>query len=197
MANGAKRTDPRIDRTRRAVIEAVGALLADEGAASITHQRVAEVSGVGRATLYRHWPTAAEMLYDVLTEVDRNLLRPGEGPLVDWLRHELVFAANEIGQPTSIQFIAILVGRAELDTGAAALRQEIVDEQTRHLAGALARAHAAGEIVDLPDARVLLAQLLGPILFRVLVAGEPADEAFVDTLIAHAVGPWLPGSETT
>ena len=57
-----ERLDPRVDRTRRAVMDAVGSLIANERIDSVSHQGVAEVSGVGRATLYRHWPTPADLL---------------------------------------------------------------------------------------------------------------------------------------
>jgi AcrR family transcriptional regulator len=48
--------DPRVVRTRLAVLEAATMLLRTEGPGAVTHARVAEAAGVGRATIYRHWP---------------------------------------------------------------------------------------------------------------------------------------------
>lgn len=87
--SAVERLDPRVDRTRRSVMEAVAMLVVDEGAGSVTHQRVAEVSGVGRATLYRHWPTPADLLYEALQEAEQPLLRQRDEPLIEWLRAEL------------------------------------------------------------------------------------------------------------
>lgn len=179
------------------MVDAVAALLADEGAASVTHQRVSEVSGVGRATMYRHWPTAADLLYDVLGEVDPPLLRPGDGPLIEWLRTELRRAATEMGQPAAIQFVSVLVARASLDPGAAELRRRILDHNVMNLATAVARAAERGEIVGDPDPHELTALLLGPILFRVVIEGRPAKGPFVDDVIARVMHPWIVVSETT
>lgn len=192
-----RRTDPRIDRTRRAVIDAVVAILADEGAEAVTHQRVAEVSGVARATLYRHWPTAADLLYDVLGEVDPPLLRPGAGPLVAWLQAELQHAAVEMAQPAAVQFVSVLIGRADLDPGAAELRRRILDHNVMNLATAVARADERGELDGEPDPHWLTAQLLGPVLFRVIIEGRPASDDFIDEVIDRALHGWLSSSETT
>jgi AcrR family transcriptional regulator len=204
MSNGSiadispiRRTDPRIDRTRHAVIDAAAIVLTGEGAGAVTHQRIAEVSGVGRATLYRHWPTAADLLYDVLSEVDQALLRPGEGPLIDWLRAELGRASIEMAQPAAVQFVSVLIARAGRDPGAAELRRRIIDRNVLHLATAVARASERGEIVGDPEPHELLAQLLGPILMRVIIEGRPASEEFVNGVIDVAMAPWLANSETT
>jgi AcrR family transcriptional regulator len=184
--------DPRIDRTRRAVLDAVGLLVATEGAGSITHLRVAEVSGVGRATLYRHWPTPADLLYDLLNEADQPLLRLRDEPIMDWLRAELRRSAFELSQPTAIQFLMVLVGRADFDPGAAELRRRIHDETVMNLARAVARAAARGELCAEPDPHELCAQLLGPILLRTMIEGRNASDKFVDDTINVVMAPWLP-----
>jgi len=112
--------DPRAVRTRRVVLEAAAAIIATDGAGAITHQRVAERAGVGRATLYRHWPTAADLLYDAMGEVDEPLFRRPTGPLKGWLRRELRRVAVDIGQPNSVQFLAFLVSRSPMEPAAAA-----------------------------------------------------------------------------
>ena len=55
--------DPRIERTRARVVEAVLALLLEEGPESLTHQRVAEKAGVSRRTLFNHFEQKAALLY--------------------------------------------------------------------------------------------------------------------------------------
>ncbi len=192
-----ERLDPRVDRTRRAVMEAVAMLVVDEGAGSVTHQRVAEVSGIGRATLYRHWPTPADLLYDALEESEQPLLRPRDEPFVSWLRTELYRTPGEMAAPTSIQFLAVLIGRADHDPDAAELRRRLIDHDVMNLAIMLARAEARGEIIGHADAHDLYSKLLGPLLIRVVVEGRPAGERFVDDVIDTVLSPWLPNSETS
>jgi len=190
------RLDPRVDRTRRAVMDAVAMLVVDEGAASVTHQRVAEVSRVGRATLYRHWPTPADLLYDALEEAEQPLLRPSDEPLMTWLRTELHRAPGEMSAPTSIQFLAVLIGRADHDPDAAELRRRLIDQDVMNLAVMVARAEARGEIVGHPDAHDLYSRLLGPVFLRAVVERRPASERFVDDVIDSVMAPWLANSET-
>jgi AcrR family transcriptional regulator len=186
-----ERLDPRVDRTRRLVLDTVAQLIASEGVDSITHQRVAEVSGVGRATLYRHWPTSADLLYEALADAEQPLLRPRDEPLLAWLRSELRHAASEMRSPTAIQFVSVLIGRADHDAGAAELRRRVIDLNAMNLAIMVARAQARGEIVGDPNPHDLYSQLLGPLLMRVVIEGRPATAKFVDHVIDSVVAPLL------
>lgn len=189
-----ERLDPRVDRTRRAVMDAVGSLIANEGIDSVSHQRVAEVSGVGRATLYRHWPTPADLLYDTLAEAEQPLLRPRDEPLFQWLRSELRHAASEMCSPTAIQFVSVLISRADHDASAAELRRRVIDQNVMNLAIMVARPRARGEISGDPDPRDLYSQLLGPLLMRIVIEGRPASDRFVEQVIDAATAGWTGGA---
>lgn len=75
-----ERTRPggRSERVRRAVAEACLALLA-EGRVDFTMQDVAERSGVNRTTIYRWWPTHADLLAEALSLHTRSLDPPDTG----------------------------------------------------------------------------------------------------------------------
>ncbi len=60
-------TDARIARTRSQVLSAARRLHQEFGAEAVTHVRVAEESGVGRTTIYRHWPDTTSLLIDALS----------------------------------------------------------------------------------------------------------------------------------
>lgn len=192
-----QRRDPRVDRTRRVVLEATAALIAEEGTGSVTHQRVAEVSGVARATIYRHWPAPVDLLRDVLADSEQPLLRPRDEPLVPWLRAELRRAVVEMAQPAAVQFLAVLIGSADHDVATAELRRRLIDQDILGLAMGVARAFARGEITAEPDPRDLYAMLIGPILIRVAVERRAANDEFVDRLIDTVMAPWLTDSETS
>jgi len=51
-------------------------LLFTDGWDAVTHLRVADTSGVGRATIYRHWPTVEDLLADVLLDCQAPLETP-------------------------------------------------------------------------------------------------------------------------
>ena len=57
---------PRSEKSRQAIIEATDALLAEGDGAGLTVEAVARRAGVGKPTIYRWWPTLADLVLDVL-----------------------------------------------------------------------------------------------------------------------------------
>ncbi|MDO8105643.1 TetR/AcrR family transcriptional regulator [Isoptericola sp. b441] len=58
------RTDPRVVRSRAAVLAAATQLLATDGVAGTTIEAVAARSGVAKTTIYRHWPDQRALVRD-------------------------------------------------------------------------------------------------------------------------------------
>jgi AcrR family transcriptional regulator len=183
--NSAKTPDPRVSRTRAAVREAVRELFETEGAASLTHHRVAKHSGVGRATIYRHWPDTVDLLSEALATIDEPLLRLGPGPLRAWLRRELIRFADVLSQPVSLQFLAAIVASGNSDERIAALRDDLNSRMTQTLATKIKRSKR--ELVDGIDPSLLLLQLVGPIILQVSVLRRPADRAFITHIVDVAL----------
>jgi AcrR family transcriptional regulator len=182
--------DPRIQRTRWLVLDTVADLMQQDGVGAVTHQRVAERAGVARATLYRHWPRPVDLVFDALDLIDEPLLRHGDLPLRSWLLSELRRVAVELAQPLAVQFLAVLIGGTALDERAAALRERLIERNVSPLADAVAAAVAAGELRTAPDPYELLAQILGPVVFRAVLHGADVDDAFLVRTIDIALAPW-------
>src|SRR5260370_2462582 len=92
-------TAPRAARRREAILAAAYALLAGEGPGAITHQRVAQQAGVGRATVYRHWAAPEDLLRDVLYTAELPFFATPALPLRSWLHAELRQHADELALP--------------------------------------------------------------------------------------------------
>ena len=60
-------------RNREAILCAARRLVADEGAASITMDRLAEAAGVGKGTLFRRFGDRASLFHALLDESERRL----------------------------------------------------------------------------------------------------------------------------
>ena len=56
--------DPRVARSRAAVLDATVDLLGEVGHGGTTVEAIAERSGVAKTTIYRHWPSRAPLLID-------------------------------------------------------------------------------------------------------------------------------------
>jgi AcrR family transcriptional regulator len=62
----AAAVDPRIARSRAKLLAAATDILVESGPRALTVDAVAERSGVAKSTLYRHWPSRAALMIDVL-----------------------------------------------------------------------------------------------------------------------------------
>ena len=182
--------DPRVLRTRRLALAAAAAILEEEGAAAVTHQRVAQRAGVGRATIYRHWPQPVDLLMEALGQVNEPLLRKGDGPIRRWLSHELTHAATELQEPLATRVLVAVLGSAVGDNAFAAMRDGLLAKTEAPLVEAVDQALISGELHQKPDASELLAQLLGPLIFRIAIQRESANSAFIERVIDTALEQW-------
>ena len=73
-----ERTDPRVVRSRRAVLDAALGELADRGYGAFAIDGVAARAGVARSTIYRLWPDRTALIADA---IDEAVSRRGEQPI--------------------------------------------------------------------------------------------------------------------
>lgn len=185
---------PQVARSRSAVIAAVADLIQTEGAASVTHQRVAERAGVGRATVYRHWPERLDLLTEALTATPLPFLEPEPGPLVERLQGALWHISEQLNAPGITAMAATLVERAQWDDGTRVLRDRLVAQARANLAAALDEAEQTGELRGRPDEDDLFAQLIGPLWVCRTLQARPITEGMVRRVMFDALAPWLADS---
>ncbi len=182
--------DPRAARSRQAALAAARALLEEDGPAAVTHQRVAARAGLGRATVYRHWPAAEQLLGDVLADARLPFFTHLDGPLRPWLCRELRRLADELALPGVARFAVTLIERAQWDDATRARHDRVQGEVVARLARAFATAGARDEVGPLADPAEVAARLIGPLYYRALVQGRPVTTALIERLVADVV----PGS---
>src|SRR5262249_24688713 len=68
--------DPRVERSRRVILEAVLDELGDVGYGALTIEGVAARAGVGKSTIYRHWSGKLDLVEDAY----RTIKVPVEAP---------------------------------------------------------------------------------------------------------------------
>lgn len=187
---------PQARRSREAILQAATEIIEEDGASAVTHQRVAERAGVGRATVYRHWPSPVELLHDALALTGLRFLDPAPGPLTDRVRTDLRRVAREFASPTVLGLMATMLDRALRDDAARSLRDRLAGGVLANVERSIADAVAAGELRAAPRADDLLDQLLGPLWSRALVRGQPIDDEFIDGVVDAVLGPWLRDRES-
>jgi AcrR family transcriptional regulator len=181
--------DPRWIRSREAILAAARVLLVRDGPTGVSHQRVAEQAGVGRATVYRHWPRPEQLLLEAMSSVDLPFFRDPVSPVREWLRRQLRQAADEFAMPEVIAVAAVLTHRPGEDRQLAERREAMVTTVTDRVRAALTMAVAAGELETTVDPHDAAAMLNGPILFRTNVQAGTVSDELIDRLI-DSVGTW-------
>ncbi|GAA2590077.1 TetR/AcrR family transcriptional regulator [Winogradskya consettensis] len=192
-------SDPRATRSRQAILSAARELLLDQGPAGVTHQRVAQQAGVGRATVYRHWPQAEQLLLDVMDLAGLPFFAEPRVPLRAWFRRRLRELADELAMPEVAAVALTLMQGAVWDEQIARQRDQFVRTLTERIAAGLALATRSGETGgetggeggsttgsgtgSTPDPHDAAAMLVGPILYRTALQGGSVPDAFIDRLV--------------
>ncbi|WP_181807206.1 TetR/AcrR family transcriptional regulator [Streptomyces shenzhenensis] len=186
--------DPRARRSRTAALTAATELLVEGGPAHVTHAAVAQRAGIGRATVYRHWPDQRALLVDALAHSVRPLLTLGDGPVRDQLVTQLQQHTDWLNRPASASLIATVVERAERDENARHIREDMLGRADRQFTEALIAAARRGELRPgvQAHARQLISRIIGPLFFRRSMLGERLDKDTVAGEVDTALAPWLP-----
>ena len=176
-------TDPRAARSREAILAAAWDLLAREGPGAITHQRVAQQAGVGRATVYRHWAAPEDLLRDVLYTAELPFFAAPAVPVRPWLHSELRRLADELALPAVASVTIALMEQTRCASSAGAGPHRHVTVLTDRLAAAFALAADAGELDAAPDPALAAAHLIGPLVYRTTLQAA----AVPDKLLAQVI----------
>ncbi|MET0132741.1 MAG: TetR/AcrR family transcriptional regulator [Kibdelosporangium sp.] len=181
--------DPRVTRSREAILAAARELLRTQGPSAVTHQRVAALADVGRATVYRHWPRPEELLTAAMSGVRMPFFLAPATPVRPWLKQQLRVLADELALPDVLAVVAALVQGAVWQPEVTARRDRLAATIGRQLRAALALAERTGELQPAGDPHDVQAVLIGPLLYRCLLEPGPVSDDLIDRLL-DAAGTW-------
>jgi AcrR family transcriptional regulator len=185
--------DPRFQRSREAIVAAARELLLGEGPAAVTHNRIAEHSGIGRATVYRHWPRTDQLLAEAMATVPLPFFEHAASPYREWLRTELAAIARQLDQ-ADVRAVTTTLANASLwDPAMDVRRAGFATVLADRLASALAQAAEDGELALSREAAAAAALTLGPLYYRATIEHAPCDASLIEAAIA-SVGDWTPSA---
>jgi len=185
---GAQPGRPRDPQVDEAIFAATLELLAENGYAQLTIERIATRAGVGKASLYRRWPDKVSV---VLEAVSRNPERPSapdtgslRGDALDFLLTLVRYRTLHSAAITAISSEALCNARF-----GAAFRAGMADPVLAGMRTIVARAVARGELPANTDVDLVAA--LPPALLQAqrLLTGRQPDEVFVARIVAQFFSP--------
>lgn len=182
-------TDPRFVRSRDAILTAARELLLAHGPSAVTHHQIAEHAGIGRATVYRHWPRTDELLAEAMATVPMPFFASPTPPVRAWLLHELTSLARQLDQPDVLAVATTLAQAALWDTGMDARRRSFAETLTDRLDAAVEEARRTGELQLQVAPEEVAALLVGPIYYRATIEHRATDLELIERSVA-ALGTW-------
>jgi TetR/AcrR family transcriptional regulator of autoinduction and epiphytic fitness len=182
--------DPRIERSRRVILEAVLEELGEAGYGALTIESVAARSGVAKSTIYRHWAGKLALVEDAFRTIKAQAFVPDTGPLRERVIGFLEQLAQLVVESTYSACMPALIEAAERDPQVRAFHCQFSTERRAVLADLLRDAVESGELPEGTDPELLTDALVGPIVMRRLLFFEPFDPervpALVDQVLPHA-----------
>jgi AcrR family transcriptional regulator len=152
-------------------------------------------SGVGRATLYRHWPSLDDLWPELISETADTVMPEPTGDLRADLTGALRVVRDHVDTRVGRVQLLAMMERAQWDEQAAKLLR--LTEEHSPIRRILAQAIASGSIDDSLDVDLAVALLTGPVLQRMMFGGR-ADNELLDAVVdAYLGGPSGPGAASS
>ena len=165
-------------------------LLQEHGYDRLTLDAVANTAHASKATLYRRWPTKAELVLAAFVEGVRQVaVVPDTGSLRgDLLQMGEKVCAHASAHAGTIRAVLVEVSRsAELN----AILQQLLEERKALMEHVLTMAVARGEIEASAITEDLWDVLPGYLIYRLILTGRSASFRTVQDLVDNVVIPSL------
>lgn len=176
-----KEIDPRIERTRRVVLDAAAELVGECGFGRASIEAISERSGVARSTIYRHWPERSELLVEAVGK------RVGPVAAIDSgdLRTDLLQVFSHLGsllssEPTKC-VAASFIAEAMRDPELAALHAKFTERRRAASTTLIEKAISRGDLPKTTDPAAMADDLAAPVFFRALILHQPIEKTWIES----------------
>ncbi|HEV3364376.1 MAG TPA: TetR/AcrR family transcriptional regulator [Acidimicrobiia bacterium] len=170
-------------RAETAILEATIALLAELGFGGLTIDGIAARAGVGKATIYRHWSSKAEVALEAFRAFVPPLDDPETGSFADDIRSLVHQIVDGLSNSPLAGILPSLVEAAERDPEMERLFREFGTSRRAVFRGIFNRAAARGELREGLDPDVAIDLLVGPIFTRRLVSRAPLTKKHANAVL--------------
>lgn len=180
---------PRNEEVGPAILAVTRRLVMEHGYDAVTTRMIADAAGSGKQTIYRRWPSKAELVLDAFlahakAQVDRPMRRPApvREQISDFLQR--TFAALSETGPA----IRGLMATAQQDSEfRVAFRTRFIEPRRAAFKTLLSAAIDDGLLPSGADIEIATIALYGTVWYRILL-DEPMDDAYPQRLADLIVG---------
>jgi AcrR family transcriptional regulator len=181
--------DPRIARSRQVILQAVLDELSDFGYGAFTIESAARRAGVGKATIYRHWPDRIALIADAfkLLQQQRDPDLASGSPR-EKLERVLRHVADVVADSPFSACLPALIEGAERDRAVRRFHHHFQAGARKPTIALVADGIAAQDFPSAVDPEIAVFALLGAIFFCRLMTDTPFPEERVSDLIDMVLG---------
>ena len=184
----APRGRPRSDRAHKAILDSARAHLIKEGFAELRLEHVAAHAGVGKATIYRRWPSKEALALEVLMQLAAPHISIED---TGNTRAEMLAAVtNAMRAITDTPFgpvIRALLSQIAMNPKLGdPFRASVVQARRDEVARVIRRGISRGDLRADAEVDVATELLVGPVYFRLMFGGELTEdfaERVVDSVL--------------
>ncbi len=184
---------PRSEDREQAILEAALDLVVEVGYDGLSMDALAERARASKATIYRHWSGKAEVVAAAVrcraTSVSEE--PPDTGSLRSDLLALLTHACETLSSSDGALMASVLWAMRSDPELAGLMRAQMVEGKRHVIEAVVSRAKSRGECPEGTDPSVAGEVMPAMVMSRLLVTGEPLDDAFCTHLVDDVLLPLL------
>ena len=170
-------------------------MLSEQGFAGASIDAIAKGSGVAKTTIYRHWPSRADLLLDACAKIGKRVEPPDTGDLRKDLTVLLSHLAVELKTAGWPSILPSIIDAAERDPDVALVFQKLHSETTAAYRAVLVRAQQRGDFSSEVRVSDLLSLTVGALFYNRWYSRDPLNDRFVKRILDVLMVSLAPASE--
>jgi len=183
-----RRGRPRSRTAHAAILAAAVALVREVGYDALAIEGIAARAGVGKATVYRHWPSKELLVAEAIERLVLAIPIPDTGGLEGDVLSMMRVTVRMYADPGTATLLPALVAAVARSAHVAeAVRSGMTAGWHAAMGAVLRRAVARGEARADADVELALELLAGPLFYRYLWLGAPIDERYARAVVASVL----------
>ncbi|GLW08476.1 TetR family transcriptional regulator [Microtetraspora sp. NBRC 13810] len=192
-----RRGRKRSEESRQAILRATYELVGEVGYAGLSLEGIAARSRTGKQTIYRWWPSKADVLLEVLaTKAETHIGLADQGCYPADLHAFLTDTFTLGSRPQVVRMLVALIAEAQVNPGFyERLWAGFLERRREALWVVLNRAKERGDLPPVPPPATVIDIVFGSLWYRLLATRQPLDQRLADDLVATLAGqcPGCPG----
>jgi AcrR family transcriptional regulator len=175
---------PRSERAHQAILTAARELLMESGFAGMRLEHVATRAGVGKATIYRRWPSKEALTQELLAQLaGPHIAIADSGNTRDELLGAVTNPMRAVVETDFGPVIRALLSKIATDPSIGdPFRATVVEARREEIAKVIKRGIERGDLRPDADPDVATELLVGPVYFRLMFGGV-LDADFAERVV--------------